>query len=619
MLARIREKLSTWVIAILLVFIAIPLIFMGLGNYQSASDTYAFKVNDQVITTSQLEQEVFQYRQALEKNTQGALPPFYTNKFIRSITMDYMLRTIVLDNTASEYGLVLHNTSILNKIYNTSSFKDESGFNKEKYKSQLYRIGMTPQSYEGYIYQKGISDQLKNAITSTSIITTQEKTDLIKFRHHTRNVNYKIIDFENVKKSITISDDVIRDYYDKNRSSFMSDAFAKYQYINVDKNDIIKAIPISDDIIINIYNNNLVNGDYNKPVKYEINHILVTKKSEEAKIAINNALNELKSGVSFSDVALLYSNDKETINNKGYLGEFVKEDLPSYLSSELGNLDISEISNIIESDKGYHLISIKNKITDKPLSLEQIKSTIVSDYKKEMGTRKYFDLIDAMEERNFTKTSTISDIASEFNVSIITSKFISKNEGYGIFNFDFVRNQLFTKDIIDNNNTSDLIFINDDRFIIAILSTYKEPSQLSYDESKDIIKALLLTKQAEKLIQTISENQRNDLNAGISSIDSNFKKFIGTLDSEDLENNLKEIFFSTSTETGFLTAKLDNNYLIYNIDAVTYPQDISKIENSDDYYNFVLNTRSESEFNLFYNNIKSNLDIVINNDYMDRD
>ena len=179
MLARIREKLSTWVIPLLLLFIAIPLVFMGLGNYQPASDTYAFKVNDQIITTSQLEQEVFQYRQALEKNTQGALPPFYTNKFIRNITMDYMLRTIILDNTASAYGLVFHNTSILNKIYNTSSFKDESGFNKEKYKSQLYRIGMTPQSYEGYIYQKGISDQLKNSITSTSIITMQEKIDII--------------------------------------------------------------------------------------------------------------------------------------------------------------------------------------------------------------------------------------------------------------------------------------------------------------------------------------------------------------------------------------------------------------------------------------------------------
>ena len=97
MLSKIRDKLSTWVIGVLLLLIAVPLVFMGLGNYQSSQESYAFKINDQVISLSQLEQEVFQYRQALEQNFQGNLPPIYTNKFIRNVTVDYMLRTILLD------------------------------------------------------------------------------------------------------------------------------------------------------------------------------------------------------------------------------------------------------------------------------------------------------------------------------------------------------------------------------------------------------------------------------------------------------------------------------------------------------------------------------------------
>ena len=128
-----------------------------------------------------------------------------------------------------------------------------------------------------------------------------------------------------------------------------------------------------------------------------------------------------------------------------------------------------------------------------------------------------------------------------------------------------------------------------------------------------------MTQQSKELIKIKSEEERDNLNAGLSNLDISFKKFNGTMDSEDISNDLKEIFFSTTAETGFLTSKINNNYLIYNIDAVTYPDDIEKIKNSDDYYNFVLNTRSESEFNLFYNNISSNLDIIINNDYMDRD
>ena len=619
MLTRIREKLSTWVIALLLLFIAIPLVFMGLGNYQSATDSYAFKINDQVITTSQLEQEVFQYRQALEKNTQGSLPPFYTNKFIRNITMDYMLRTIILDNTAKNIGLVFHNQSILNNIYNTSSFRDESGFNKDKYKSQLYRIGMTAQSYEGYVYQKGITEQLKNAITDTSIITSQERIDLIKFRHHSRNVSYKIIKFDDIKKSISIKDNDTKDYYEKNKSSYMSAAFARYEYIDIDKNEIIKNIPITDEIIRNIYKSNLENGDYSKPVTYEINHLLINNKSSEAKNDIRKAYDDLNAGQSFEDVVSLYSNDDDTLENKGYLGSFFASDLPEYLSSVVTSLDEGQLSNIIESEKGYHLVKVINKVTDDIVTLNDQKSSITADYKKEKGTRKYFDLIDGIEERNFTKQNTITDISDEFNIGLLTSKYINQNEGYGIFNFNSVRNQVFTNEVIRMNQTSDLIFINEDRFIVAQLLSYKKPEQLSYEESKDIIKALLLSQKTQQSAKDISKNIRDDLNAGLTELDSSYKQFLGTMDSEDISNELKDAFFATSSETGFIMTEFGKDYLIFSVSNVVYPKDIDKLDNMNDYYNFVLNTRSESEFNLFYNNISSELDVVINKDYMDRD
>jgi peptidyl-prolyl cis-trans isomerase D len=592
---------------------------MGLGNYQSASDSYAFKINDQVITTSQLEQEVFQYRQALESNTQGSLPPFYTNKFIRNITMDYMLRTIILDNTAKDLGLVYHNESILDQIYNTSSFRDESGFNKDIYKSQLYRIGMSPQSYEGYVHQKGISEQLKKAITSTSIITTQEKTDLIKFRHHTRNVNYKVIKFDDIKKSLSISEKDKKAFYEMNKSSYMSPALAKFEYIDIDKNDIIKDVSITDEVIKNIYDRNLATGEYNKPSTFKINHLLVKDITDSSKDKIIKARDDITSGLSFEKAVELYSNDEETITNKGYLGEFISSDLPVYLSSQLKNLKTGDLSEIIESDKGYHLMMIVDKTLGKPSSMDDVRDAIKTDYKKEMGTREYFDLIDEVNERNFTRKYSLSELSSDLNLSLLNTKYISKVDGHGIFNFDYVRDQVFTDEVIKNNQTSELIYINDDRFIVAQLLSYEAPVQMSYEDSKDIIEALMLNQQSESLIKTTAESFRDDMNAGISEIDSSFEKFSGTMDSESIDSSLKEIFFATSSETGFLSSNLNKDYLIYNISNIVYPDDIKKIDNADDYYNFILNTRSESEFNMFYNNVSSNLDIIINSEYMGRD
>ena len=78
MLSAIRQKLRFWGLMILLILVGIPLVFMGLGNYQTPQKDYSAIINDQVVSQARLEQEIFQYKQALKRNYQGNIPPIYT-------------------------------------------------------------------------------------------------------------------------------------------------------------------------------------------------------------------------------------------------------------------------------------------------------------------------------------------------------------------------------------------------------------------------------------------------------------------------------------------------------------------------------------------------------------
>ncbi len=620
MLSKIRDKMSSWVVGLLLVLVAIPLVFMGVGNYQTSSESYAFKINDQIITTSQLEQEVYQYRQALEKNFQGSLPPIYTNKFVRNITMEYMLRTILLDQASRNNGLVFHNDSIIKQIYSTSSFKDENGFSKDLYKSQLFKIGMNPKAYEGYIYQKGITEQIKSAITETIILTDIEKNELIKFKNHIRDISYKIIKYDDIKKSIQLSDEDLRNYYIDNKENYKSAAFAKFKYIDIDKNDLIQDIQINDKLVNLLYQKNKEDGLYSKPMNYKISHILITKDAKNPERKAADALSSLKNGKSFGEIAKLYSDDQETVNSNGYLGEFILTDLPKYLSDAIIKMNIGEISDVIESEKGYHIVSILDKSDDSVIPLEKVKETIISDYKKENGTRKYFDMIDQVSEKNFTRKYTTTDLSEIFNIQLKTSKYISEQSGHGIFNYNFLRESLFNDNLILNNQTSDLLYINDDRFIVADMSDFKAPLQLSFNDAKDMIKALLVTQAADSKILLTAENMRDDLNAGLSLKEYKLLNFSGNIDSENIDLDIRKIFFGSSSKIGYSIQELDNrDYIIFTINNINYPDNIEKIIGSDDYINFAANTRSESEYNLFYNLIRSSSEIIINDEYMQRD
>ena len=620
MLSKIRDKMSSWVVGVLLFLVAIPLIFMGLGNYQTASQSYAFKINDQIVTTAQLEQEVYQYRQALEKNFQGNLPPIYTNKFIKSITMDYMLRTILLDQASRNNGLVFHNDSIIKQIYSTSSFKDENGFNKDLYKSQLFKIGMNPKAYEGYIFQKGITQQIKNAITETVVLTEVEKQELIKFKNHIRDISYTIINYNDIKKSIKLTDQDLNNHYIDNKENYKSAAFARFKYIDIDKNDLIKNIKINDELVNTLYEKYREDGLYSKPISYKVNHILITKNAEDYESMAEEALTSIKNGLSFSKAAKIYSDDEQTINSRGYLGEFILADLPEYISAAIITMDVGQISELIESDQGYHIISVLEKSENSVTPLDDVKKTIINDYKKENGTRMYFDLIDQISEKNFSKKYTITDLSEIFNVELKSSKYISEQSGHGIFNYDFLRKSLFNNSLTENNETSDLLYINDDRFIIAELDDYKKPLQLTFDESKSMIKALLLTQTTESKMISISEEIRDNLNAGLSKEEQNLLFFTGNVDSKNINLDMKNIFFASSSKIGYSIKELDNgDYIIFTIKSISYPENLDKIDGVNDYINFATNTRSESEYNLFYNLIKSSSEIVINDEYMSRD
>ena len=620
MLSKIRDKMSSWVVGVLLFLVAIPLIFMGLGNYQTASQSYAFKINDQIVTTAQLEQEVYQYRQALEKNFQGNLPPIYTNKFIKSITMDYMLRTILLDQASRNNGLVFHNDSIIKQIYSTSSFKDENGFNKDLYKSQLFKIGMNPKAYEGYIFQKCITQQITNAITETVVLIEVEKQELIKFKNHIRDISYTIINYNDIKKSIKLTDQDLNNHYIDNKENYKSAAFARFKYIDIDKNDLIKNIKINDELVNTLYEKYREDGLYSKPISYKVNHILITKNAEDYESMAEEALTSIKNGLSFSKAANIYSDDEQTINSGGYLGEFILADLPEYISATIIAMDVGQISELIESDQGYHIISVLEKSENSVTPLDDVKKTIINDYKKENGTRMYFDLIDQISEKNFSKKYTITDLSEIFNVELKSSKYISEQSGHGIFNYDFLRKSLFNNSLTENNETSDLLYINDDRFIIAELDDYKKPLQLTFDESKSMIKALLLTQTTESKMISISEEIRDNLNAGLSKEEQNLLFFTGNVDSKNINLDMKNIFFASSSKIGYSIKELDNgDYIIFTIKNISYPENLDKIDGFNDYINFATNTRSESEYNLFYNLIKSSSEIVINDEYMNRD
>jgi peptidyl-prolyl cis-trans isomerase D len=266
MLTAIRDKLKTWTVILLVVLVAIPLVFLGVGDYGTNNEQYAFKVDDQEISKSVVLQEMGQFKDVLRKNYQGSIPPIYTNEFIKKITIDNLIRRNIENNISTNMKLVLSDDSIIDDIKNTSSFRDEDGFNSKVYKRRLFMINMTPDTYEQYVYQKGIRGQLRKAITESAITSIYDKKININANYHLKRIKLLLLDKDDVKDEVKISLNDINSYYENNKDSFFSDDKAEFEYIRVNKTDFIKSIKLTKDELMREYNINLNQVPTNKTI-----------------------------------------------------------------------------------------------------------------------------------------------------------------------------------------------------------------------------------------------------------------------------------------------------------------------------------------------------------------
>ena len=615
MLSLIRDKLKTWVVVILVVLVAIPLIFLGVGDYGTNQEQYALKVDDQEISKSVILQEMSQFKDVLRKNYQGSIPPIYTDQFIKKITFDNLIRRNVENNISSKAGLVLSDESIVDDIKNTSSFRDENGFNSKLYKRRLYMINMNPDVYEQYIYQKGIRDQLRKAITNSSFLNTIDKKININANYHKKTGKIYILNKKNINDDFQISLDDINKYYENNRDSFTSNPEAEFSYIRLNKKAIISSIEVAEEEIKSTYKQNLDAGLYSTDKLYDINHIVfpVTDNKDIVLNSAKEAYKELQSNKSFKYISRQYDVSEDTKDNSGYLGKQVINDLPDIIKSNLSNMSIGEIKLISTQSNAIHIIKLIDIISPSDKTFDQVRKGIKDQISNIKGTEKYFSLLDSIKEKLYENNASLISIADLYNLNYYESGRVDKMHEDSLLTMNMM-NRLFSN--IESQELYPPIYINNDDVIFVKKIRFYPSKQLSANDSEDAIRALLTTQMSINAINKAASEKLINLNKGI---DQDFEKFSVYKYDNNYSDEVMNLINNQPVTSSFISHKTEGGDFVFlkvdSMDAGFIDKD--KVE-SDNYLDYLRNTQSESDYNSFYISKFESFDIDINEEYLNQ-
>ena len=283
-----------------------------------------------------------------------------------NITIEDFKVTLALNkiDLESKYGSTVWETEVENGVKFKDTFKNrvlKGMIDVEAVCEEAKKDGLTPSEeeidkafdelnknlYANENYKKILED-LK--ISDTCIKSQVEKT--LTIQKYT----------ENFDKNLKISDEEMKKYYEEHKADYYKDE--------------VKA----SHILISTVDDN--------------GKELSEAKKKEAKKKAEEVLKKAKSGEEFSELAKEYSDDSGSAANGGDLGYFTKGKMVQPFEEAAFSLKSGEISGLVESEYGYHIIKVYDKI-DKQLTFDEVKDEI----KKTLTEDKYMESIEAITKK----------------------------------------------------------------------------------------------------------------------------------------------------------------------------------------------------------------------------
>jgi peptidyl-prolyl cis-trans isomerase C len=217
-------------------------------------------------------------------------------------------------------------------------------------------------------------------------------------------IRYELLYQECLKNNVEINDDEINKKYESTKSQFSSDAEFQKRLKELNNSEELYKSQIKRDLAIQrlinqkfrptvtdkeireFYDNNP--DQFKKKSQVRASHILISVDSsatkaqkDTAKKEIEALLSRIKGGEDFAAIAKEKSQCPSSANG-GDLGFFSKGDMVKPFEDAAFSMKPGEISNIVESQFGYHIIKLTDKKDEKTIGFEEVKEEISKALKR---------------------------------------------------------------------------------------------------------------------------------------------------------------------------------------------------------------------------------------------
>jgi peptidyl-prolyl cis-trans isomerase D len=525
------------IVQIFLALITLPFAFFGVESYVRNAGTgdAVARIGDVKISPQQYQQAMREQQERLRAQLGGQFDAkMLETPEARKAILDDLVDQQLLLLEANKKGLFASDEAIRQTIGSIDAFRVDGKFSPERYEAALRGQGMTPAGFEARLRQDLTLQQLATAVSQSGITARTVSDRILAMQTETRDIQEYRLPLDTFLDKVKLADGAVKKFYDDNSRQFEMPEQAKVEFVVMSMDAIAAALAITDGEVKAWYDGH--KDRYQQAEERRASHILIGFEKlgkDKARAKAEEVLKEVrKNPAAFADLARKNSDDPGSAAKGGDLGFFGSGMMVKPFEDATFALKEGEISGIVESDFGFHIIKLTGIHAAKGKELAEVRGEIEAELKKAAGSRKFAEAAEAFSNIVYEQADSLKPAAEKFGLSVKQSEWLGRqaNPVNGPLANEKLLAAVFSEDSVKNRRNTEAVEIAPNTLVAARIVDYKPATLQPFESVKGSIETLLRRQEAQELARKDGEARLEALRKGEDKLGWGAVKSVSRLD-----------------------------------------------------------------------------------------
>jgi peptidyl-prolyl cis-trans isomerase D len=422
----------TRILQLLLLILILPsFVVFGIQGYDSFlnEDEVVAKVAGQKVTASEMDLAHRRLVERIRSQQPNVDAARLDSPEVKRSALDSLLMDKVMLAAVNDQRLIAPETRIQRLFYTSPDFAQLRNADGSLNTKLLESQGITSAQFAERMRQQISLSQVTGGIEGTAAASATSNKIAVDSLFQVRDVQWLKFEARTYAASLNPTPEQLKKFFDepKQASTFMLPERADVQYVVLDLDALKGRVTVSEEELRKYYQENL--KLYTRDEERRASHILIkadkaapadARKAARAKAEA--LLAEVrKTPAVFAELARKNSEDEGSAQNGGDLDFFGRGAMVKPFEDATFALKKGEISGVVESDFGFHIILLTDVRGGVATPFETARPEIEDNVRKQLAQRLYAESAEKFTNAVYEQSDSLKGVADELKLSIQTA------------------------------------------------------------------------------------------------------------------------------------------------------------------------------------------------------